>query len=146
MNAAYTSLFKVIAAAALFLAVASALGWVLTFIAEWLGIKPESTSLIHMFALIGLLCIPWFLTWRHHNHQNKLLRNNQCLGCEYDLTGNVSGSCPECGRQVPGVLILICEECGAHVALPPETRGTRQICPICNQPGNVPGYGRVGSN
>ena len=24
-----------------------------------------------------------------------------CLQCEYDLTGNVSGRCPECGQAVP---------------------------------------------
>ncbi|MDB5356511.1 MAG: hypothetical protein JWN24_2964 [Phycisphaerales bacterium] len=23
-----------------------------------------------------------------------------CLACGYDLTGNVSGTCPECGRKV----------------------------------------------
>ena len=24
-----------------------------------------------------------------------------CPSCGYDLTGNVSGTCPECGRPVP---------------------------------------------
>ena len=24
----------------------------------------------------------------------------RCAGCNYDLTGNVSGVCPECGRKV----------------------------------------------
>jgi rubrerythrin len=24
----------------------------------------------------------------------------QCLACGYDLTGNVSGTCPECGEKV----------------------------------------------
>jgi len=26
-------------------------------------------------------------------------RRGQCLNCAYDLTGNVSDSCPECGRE-----------------------------------------------
>ncbi len=26
-----------------------------------------------------------------------------CTNCEYDLTGNVSGACPECGREVPEI-------------------------------------------
>ena len=30
-----------------------------------------------------------------------------CARCEFDLTGNVTGVCPECGRPVPGV--------GAHL-------------------------------
>ena len=28
------------------------------------------------------------------------LANNLCLHCGYDLTGNVSGLCPECGSVV----------------------------------------------
>ncbi|MCC7291691.1 MAG: hypothetical protein IT449_06490 [Phycisphaerales bacterium] len=26
---------------------------------------------------------------------------NRCADCEYDLTGNVSGRCPECGWRLP---------------------------------------------
>lgn len=25
----------------------------------------------------------------------------QCFGCQYDLRGNTSGTCPECGRPIP---------------------------------------------
>jgi hypothetical protein len=28
-------------------------------------------------------------------------RKGHCLVCNYDLTGNVSGTCPECGTKVP---------------------------------------------
>jgi hypothetical protein len=30
-----------------------------------------------------------------------------CRGCGYDLTGNVSGRCPECGRDVPPIASMI---------------------------------------
>jgi hypothetical protein len=31
-------------------------------------------------------------------HRRKLM--NLCIACGYDLTGNVSGTCPECGEKV----------------------------------------------
>jgi hypothetical protein len=31
---------------------------------------------------------------------NRRRRNKLCLTCGYDLTGNVSGVCPECGTAV----------------------------------------------
>lgn len=30
-----------------------------------------------------------------------------CSACRYDLTGNVSGKCPECGAVVPEKLVLV---------------------------------------
>jgi len=33
----------------------------------------------------------------------KSLRPNQCPQCRYDLTGNTSGVCPECGREIVAV-------------------------------------------
>src|SRR5579862_2394424 len=32
-------------------------------------------------------------------HQSRM--TNRCRNCSYDLTGNVSGVCPECGTPVP---------------------------------------------
>ena len=29
-------------------------------------------------------------------------RKGRCVQCDYDLTGNVSGRCPECGTPIPG--------------------------------------------
>jgi hypothetical protein len=26
----------------------------------------------------------------------------RCPSCDYDLTGNISGTCPECGREITG--------------------------------------------
>ena len=33
--------------------------------------------------------------------KHRLRRAGRCVNCGYDLTGNVSGSCPECGTAVP---------------------------------------------
>jgi hypothetical protein len=37
----------------------------------------------------------WFRVWRRR------VRAGHCRCCGYDLTGNVSGVCPECGNGVP---------------------------------------------
>ncbi len=42
----------------------------------------------------------WFLA-RPLIEQRRRRRNNLCATCGYDLTGNVSGRCPECGEQIP---------------------------------------------
>jgi hypothetical protein len=46
--------------------------------------------------LVGILCYVWL------THLVKKWRANMniCIVCEYDLTGNVSGVCPECGTAV----------------------------------------------
>ena len=39
------------------------------------------------------------VAWRHRQAGP---RPGTCHGCSYDLTGNVSGICPECGRPIDG--------------------------------------------
>jgi len=42
------------------------------------------------------------VVWRKHAHKPPFApRGNLCLRCGYDLTGNVSGICPECGTEIP---------------------------------------------
>lgn len=55
------------------------------FIPYWLTIVTET--------LIGA-CLP---AWMLHRR----VREGLCVRCGYNLTGNVSGVCPECGVQVP---------------------------------------------
>lgn len=45
---------------------------------------------------VGLLvgCVWWLAAGRRRAH------TNHCMGCGYNLTGNVSGICPECGETV----------------------------------------------
>lgn len=37
--------------------------------------------------------------WWRRRRRSRRLRRGQCPSCGYDLTGNVSGVCPECGRR-----------------------------------------------
>ena len=52
------------------------------------------------------LCVPlWpavLLAWSYvlFRWWKRRVRPGYCVGCGYDLTGNVSGVCPECGRSV----------------------------------------------
>ena len=52
----------------------------------WLIVMPFAV-------VLGLLSIPW---WRRLRRRWR----GCCLDCGYDLTGNVSGACPECGADV----------------------------------------------
>lgn len=41
------------------------------------------------------------VVWRKYAHRPPFdPRGVHCVGCGYDLTGNVSGICPECGRPI----------------------------------------------
>lgn len=73
------------------------------------------------------------VVWRKHAHKFPFdSRGTCCPQCGYDLTGNISGICPECGGAVP-----------AYLGRPPEehmhfcircrrsTLPGRRICPLC---------------
>jgi hypothetical protein len=52
-------------------------------------------SLVGLFALLpGVRAGRW---WWHRRHPTT---PHRCISCSYDLTGNVSGVCPECGTTV----------------------------------------------
>ncbi|MDB5330373.1 MAG: hypothetical protein JWP03_1524 [Phycisphaerales bacterium] len=56
----------------------------------------------------GLVVFGWSVVFiiaivkrRSNEHKRNLRKlNGLCLTCGYDLTGNVSGTCPECGEEV----------------------------------------------
>ena len=50
-----------------------------------------------LWLLYVLLLIPTLLLWRRERKP----RPGRCRRCDYDLTGNVSGICPECGLEIP---------------------------------------------
>lgn len=57
------------------------------------------------FVLVMLLAAPFeFVRMRREDKRIiEMCRSvrGECLNCGYDLTGNVSGTCPECGRVKP---------------------------------------------
>jgi len=62
----------------------------------WYGTCPAWALLI----LAGLLgTYPGVVFIRRPFRRARRLRNGWCLGCGYDLQGNISGVCPECGTS-----------------------------------------------
>ena len=55
------------------------------------------------FILVCPAVLPVFyvLVDRRHHRRNWPLSCNRCPSCGYNLTGNTSGVCPECGTPVP---------------------------------------------
>ena len=49
----------------------------------------------HWFLTLGFAILPaiWLYKW----NKRRKLGSNACASCGYDLTGNESGECPECG-------------------------------------------------
>jgi hypothetical protein len=53
--------------------------------------------LVPLWMILILVALPTaFLFWRDHRRPPP----GHCQRCGYNLTGNVSGVCPECGEQV----------------------------------------------
>jgi hypothetical protein len=63
--------------------------------------KGRSFSVLipHWFVagLASLLPLKWI---RDHRRRRQRVSLGLCLACGYNLTGNVSGTCPECGTAV----------------------------------------------
>jgi hypothetical protein len=49
------------------------------------------TCLFYVALAVVLCCIPWKIPIDNDGH---------CVACKYNLTGNVSGTCPECGTKI----------------------------------------------
>jgi len=55
------------------------------------------------FCVYGVMyAAAWMLYRRGRANRSKRVQARQCEECGYDLTGNVSGTCPECATPVPG--------------------------------------------
>jgi hypothetical protein len=50
-------------------------------------------GLIFLFFIVAMLLV-------HHREVYKMHRDGFCDRCSYDLTGNTSGKCPECGLRI----------------------------------------------
>jgi len=53
---------------------------------------------VPLFFMVGI-CV--LLLWKGRGRAGE----NDCQACGYDLTANVSGTCPECGTPVPGQVV-----------------------------------------
>ena len=55
-------------------------------------------SIPHWFLTLIFAIFPgvWFIKWR----RRRKLGPNACPSCGYDLTGNQTGECPECGESI----------------------------------------------
>ena len=49
-----------------------------------------------------IVAVLWFRWDRPHELRRQRRAMGLCVRCGYDLTGNVSGVCPECGNTVRG--------------------------------------------
>ena len=81
---------------------------------KWLTLV--MSALVYVLALVSALpkgvdippvhmMLPFLLwsiaAWRHWFHPNRRrIPQGHCPRCGYNLTGNVSGICPECGEKV----------------------------------------------
>lgn len=86
-------------------------GSITVALAEWWGASGGAGTipplwLLYFFQLyrwgnpaVTFLLLGWI--WFALNlARMRLLTENRCAACDYDLTGNVSGSCPECGHSL----------------------------------------------
>jgi hypothetical protein len=56
---------------------------------------------IPMWMPLAILLVPPFLSVRRWRREQRAKMEGRCHTCGYNLTGNVSGTCPECGTAVP---------------------------------------------
>ncbi len=84
-------------------------GSMITYIPIWMLVLPS------MFATLWL--------WRSDHRPN-----GGCLKCGYNLTGNISGVCPECGCPCK------CSNCGYNL-----TGNVSGVCPECGTSAPVKG-------
>ena len=53
-----------------------------------------------VLVLVELATIPAVIAFRRQWDREQRAKHNQCLACGYNLAGNVSGTCPECGNKI----------------------------------------------
>lgn len=79
------------------LGILGAIGWV-AFEAVIRGSWGFLFALPVLILPIPVLAAMFSEAW--YDRPRRQLESRFCLNCEYDLTGNVSGRCPECGTKI----------------------------------------------
>ena len=78
---------------------------------DWIPLNAPTRSTEHHLLFSTPIWVPVFIlllypvvvVWRGSVRRFRRCREGVCRGCGYNLTGNVSGRCPECGAPVvPG--------------------------------------------
>ena len=69
--------------------------WSKQFRADGSQVGPDWWFDLPFWFLLLVAGIPTFLAWRRDR-----AKPGHCRSCDYDLTGNVSGVCPECGAEI----------------------------------------------
>ena len=76
--------------------VSAQMPWI-EFARQWLGFSlPGTETRIPVWLLVVAVGIPTGILW----WRDRRPKDGLCTACGYDLTGNVSGACPECGTAV----------------------------------------------
>jgi hypothetical protein len=73
-------------------------GYVAKGLATASGVFPPPVPFAMMVIIVGVSGVVWWRFDRPVDLARERLGTGRCLFCGYDLTGNVSGVCPECGR------------------------------------------------
>lgn len=68
------------------------------------------TVFVPLVLLLVFVLFLWFYPWRcpacgkwQTRRAFRRQRLGRCVHCDYDLTGNVSGVCPECGEKIASI-------------------------------------------
>ena len=71
-----------------------------------LGLSKSMVTLLYLAYVLAALSVPTWFTRRAIRRELRVQLTQRgipiCIPCGYDLTGNVSGVCPECGTKAEG--------------------------------------------
>ena len=80
-------------------------------------VKQEPHTVQHIVGLLvitGAVLVGFMCGRRYYRGSPPRPASPQCAACGYDLTGNVSGICPECGTPTPSPERPVAEKRGEH--------------------------------
>jgi hypothetical protein len=66
----------------------------------WQSEHAQELARLGFWVVIGAVAASEAVLRVHRRRRRKRERSGRCAACGYDLTGNVSGICPECGMSV----------------------------------------------